>query len=157
MTDFYDSMKNEVHLNIRLVDQAYDFDNDRIIPGPCKVVEANFSETMKTFRQRVRDAFDLPADTMFVLVQHELLPNGTIQMASIVTDVPGWEEGFFLVKELYLHHDSDYLLVPVSHPRYADFKHKITIANTKIRIKLRAGDEEHKMFIPRYASNKDLV
>jgi hypothetical protein len=95
-------------------------------------------------------------DSKFFLIQHEQLPNGTLQMAHVLPDVSGWEEGFFLVKGLYLYHDNEYLVVPAEHPKFNHFIDKITLVNTKSRIKLRASGEELEMLVPKYANNKEL-
>jgi hypothetical protein len=112
---------------------------------------------MKVARQKVRHEFGLPDDSRFFLIHYESLPNGTIQMPSMIPDVITWEESFFTVKNLYIYHDTDYLLVPIDHPKFTHFASKISLANTKSRIKLRCLGEVHELWVPRYANNQQLV
>lgn len=78
-------------------------------------------------------------------------------MPSMIPDVTSWEEGFFTVKNLYIYHDTDYLLVPIDHPKFTHFASKISLANTKSRVKLRAFGEVQDIWVPRYANNQQLV
>lgn len=157
LTENYENMKQVLNIKVRQVDEAYDFETEQIIPGSGKVIQLHYNESMKVARQKVRHEFGLPDDSRFFLIHYEPLPNGTIQMASMIPDVNTWEEGFFTVKNLYIYHDTDYLLVPVDHPKFLHFASKISLANTKSRIKLRAMGEQHELWVPRYANNKELV
>jgi hypothetical protein len=157
LTDNYENMKEVLHIKVRQVDDAYDFNTDQILPGFNKVVQLHYNETMKELRQKVRHEFGLPDDSRFFLIQHETLPNGSIQMASMITDVITWEEGFFNIKNLYIYHDSEYLLVPIDHPKFLHFASKISLANTKSRIKLRSMGEVHEIWVPKYVNNKNLA
>lgn len=155
--DNYDLMKETLSMNVRHVDQAFDFKSEEIKSGAQHVVQLHFKETLKDLRVKVRGQFGAPPEMNFFLFQYEELDNGTLQFASVVPDVNSWEEGFFLVENLYLYHDMNYLFVPADHPRLSDFSTKLSIMNTKSRIKLRAMGEENEMLVPRYASNGMLV
>lgn len=153
----YDLMKEMLSINVRHVDHAFDFDNEAIIPGAQHVIQMHFKDTLKEVRKKVRQTVGVPDGFRFFLIQYEELDNGTLQFASMVPDVDGWEEDFFLVENLYLYHDMNYLFVPCDHPRFSDFSSKISIINTKSKIKLRAMGEENEIMVPRYASNHKLV
>ena len=129
-TTNFESYKRQLRINICHVDQGFDFIEDQIIPGaPHVSLTLSFKETLRNLRDKVRQAMNLKETDNFILVQYEALPNGTVQMASIITDANNWMEDFFMVKELYLYHNSNYFLLPINHPKYSSFATRITLAN----------------------------
>lgn len=128
----FESYKQQLRLNVCHIDQGYDFGEDQINPGVNHVsIQVSFDETLKQLKDKVRAGLGLKPEDKFIMVQYEPQENGTVQMASMVTDAATWMEEFVKVKELYLYHDSNYFVVPINHPKYCSLSSKLTLANVE--------------------------